>query len=166
MVGASHWSRNNGGIEVRWKLVCSISTQPQSQFLKHRTSAKTMSDQEEPEMKRMRMMCEVQFNDRNARTRYVLMVLNRLWGDRGINTIFYTRRIIVYVRETQPISCDVHHWLDGYGPCFCPVQRRHITPPSPPQAPAPPSPPQSFWDSIPEQLLNGPPSSDDDDTAE
>ena len=117
-----------------------------------------MSDQEEPEMKRMRMMCEVKFNDRNARTRYVLMVLNRLWGDRGINTIFYTRRIIVYVRETQPISCDVHHWLDGYGPCFCPVQR--------PLLATPPSPPQSFWDSIPEQLLNGPPSSDDDDTAE
>ena len=161
-------------------MVCCISTQPQSQFLKHRTSAKTMSDQEEPEMKRMRMMCEVWFNDRNARTRYVLMVLNRLWGDRGINTLFYTRRIVVFVRETQPIPCDVHgclcdvHYYD-YGPCFCPVQRPrqlvadggwHITPPSPPQAPAPPSPPQSFWDSIPEQLLNGPPSSDDDDTAE
>ena len=141
-----------------------------TQFPKHRTSAKTMSDQEEPEMKRLRVSDYHPNGDWNyARTRYVLMVLNRLWGDRGVNTLFYTRRIVVFVRETQPIPCDVHSWLD-YGPCFCPVQRPRqlvaAAPPSPPQAPAPPSPPQSFWDSIPEQLLNGPPSSDDDDTAE
>ena len=114
-----------------------------------------MSDQEEPEMKRMRM-CEFRFNDRNARTLYVLMVLNRLWGDRGINTLFYTRRIVVYVRLVRYVSCDVHYY--DYGQCFCPAPR--------PLLATPPSPPQSFWDSIPEQLLNGPPSSDDEDTAE
>ena len=112
-----------------------------------------MTDQEEPEMKRLRVS---EFNDPNARTLYVLMVLNRLWGDRGINTLFYTRRIVVYVRWLRHVSCDVHYY--DYGQCFCPVQR--------PLLATPPSPPQSFWDSIPEQLLNGPPSSDDDDTAE
>ena len=140
VVGASHWFRNNGGIEVSWKLVCSISTPSQSQFLKHRTSAKTMSDQEEPEMKRLRVSDFHPNGDWNyARTRYVLMVLNRLWGDRGVNTLFYTRRIVVYVRWLRQVGCDVHYY--DYGQCFCPVQR--------PLLAAPPSPPQAFWDTVP-----------------
>ena len=128
---------------------------------------RTMSDQEEPEMKRMRMSEFLPNGDWNhGRTLYVLMALNRLLARCGIYPPFYySRRIIVYVRHLRQVGCDVHYW----DPCFCPVRRLrqwNAAPPSPTQTSAPPSPPQSFWDSIPEQLLNGPPSSDDDDTAE
>ena len=158
VVGASHWFRNNGGIEVRWKLVCSISTPPQSQFLKHRTSAKTMTDQEE----RLDAGKGDTYDEETRRVR-LFMLLMRVFAREGqvFDPRFYIRTIVFFTcvvptlvdpqRNTFCWTCAT--WVD-----WCPC-------PDPWQAP-PPSPPQSFWDSIPEQLLNGPPSSDDEDTAE
>ena len=101
--------------------------------------------------------------DEETRRVRLFMLLMRVFAREGqvFDPRFYIRTIVFFTcvvpvlefpqRTTFCWNCAT--WVDW---CPCPD----------PWEAAPPSPPQAFWDSIPEQLLNGPPSSDDEDTAE
>ena len=148
-----------------------------------------MTDQEEPEMKRLRMSeflpngAELHAlnaeSDRPATAAYVAWALSKWDTAHRVMCLRHLRALCVrYTTQPTPPPPNMTWDLPTEdGPAWAPapdhwqdyrwdVVATVAAPPSPPQAPAPPSPPQSFWDSIPEQLLNGPPSSDDDDTAE